>query len=93
MPDKPIQFQARPEIPFVTNVQLNMSEEFAVFNIFSGNQVYRLALTPKHAKRVLLLLEKEIGKFEAKYGEIKTSLPEIYGQEKEGTSIGFQAQK
>jgi hypothetical protein len=93
MPDKPIQFQARPEIPFVTNIQVSVSEEFAIFNIFSGNQVYRFALTPEHAKRVLLLLEKEIGKFEVKHGEIKTSLPEAQEQGKEGTSIGFQAQK
>lgn len=85
------QFQAKPDIPFVTNVQANFSDEFALLNVFSGNQVYRFALTPAHIKRVKLLLEKALESYEEKHGAINTQLPEArQGQEKEGSGIGFR---
>ncbi len=85
------QFQAKPEVPFITNLQVSFSQEYAVLNVFSGNQVYRFALTPEHAKRIKMLLEKQLESFEEKHGELDTKLPETpEGQEQEGSGIGFK---
>jgi len=93
MPQKKVSFNVSPYISFLTNLNAVFSEEQFLLNIFSGNQVHRFALSPQHAKRMLMLLEKKIKAYEDKYGEIKTKLPERkqVGTKEEGTKLGFEA--
>lgn len=88
MPKKEQQFQASSHIPFLTQVTAKFSEESFYLNAFSGNQVYRFALSPKHAKRVKMLLEKKIENYEEEHGELETDLPKEKGS-KEEEDLGF----
>lgn len=80
--------QVEPFILAVTSVGMIVSEEEFVLQIQSGQLVRRYSLTPKHAKRVLLLLQSNIEAYEKQIGELKTSLP-VAGQGEQKT-VGFQ---
>lgn len=88
MSKKEQKFQASSHIPFLTQVTAEFSEESFYLNAFSGNQVYRFALSPKHAKRIKMLLEKKIEKYEKEHGELETKLPKEEGS-KEDEDLGF----
>jgi len=78
-----------PNLYAVTNVNIAFDEEAFVFLIFSGNQARQFSASPKHAKRIELLLVKQIAEYEKKFGKIETQLPE----KKETTGkeeIGFK---
>ena len=56
-------------------VNMVFNEEGFNFLIASGNQGRQFVATPKHAKRIYMLLDKQIKEYEKKFGEIKTELP------------------
>ncbi|MBM3206315.1 MAG: DUF3467 domain-containing protein [Candidatus Staskawiczbacteria bacterium] len=78
-----------PNIYFITMVNMMYNEEGFNFLITSGNQGRQFTATPKHAKRISMLLEKQIKEYEKQFGEIKTQLPEIPKQSQEENKIGF----
>lgn len=82
-----------PNIYALTNVNILVGEEQFVFGLFSGNQIRQFLATPGHAKRIFLLLEKQVNNYEKKFGEIKTQLPSLADTKKEGEEVGFAAKK
>lgn len=53
---------------------ITFDEESFFINIASGKCRRVYVLTPKHAKRLLLLLKKDIEKYEKQHGLLKTKL-------------------
>ncbi len=84
-----IQVNLDPNVYFITMVNMMFNEEGFNFLITSGNQGRQFLATPKHAKRIHLLLEKQIKEYEKKFGEIKTHLPEAPKTSQGETKIGF----
>jgi hypothetical protein len=74
----------------ITNMGVMSSEEEFGFQITSGNQVRLYSLTPKHAKRVLMLLQQHIEQYEKKFGELKTQLPTVNQTQTEKKKFGFE---
>ena len=88
--EKIIKINLDPVLYAVSNVNIVFSEEEFVFTIFSGNQARRFSVSPKHAKRILLLLEKQILEYEKRFGKLETKLPEKVGTERKEEYLGFQ---
>jgi len=65
-----------PVLYALSNVNLRFNEEIFEFLMISGNQARQFCASPKHAKRLYLLLEKNIGEYEKKFGPLQTDLPE-----------------
>ncbi len=55
--------------------EISFNDESFFINLTSGRSRRVYVLTPKHAKRLLILLKKDIEKFEKKYGDLKTTVP------------------
>lgn len=72
-----------PNIYFISMVNMVFNEEGFNLLMTSGNQGRQFVATPKHAKRILMLLEKQIKEYEKQFGEIKTHLPEAPKQSQE----------
>ncbi|PIQ07460.1 MAG: hypothetical protein COW72_00230 [Candidatus Nealsonbacteria bacterium CG18_big_fil_WC_8_21_14_2_50_37_10] len=86
---KEIKINLDPNLYAVVNVSIAFDEEQFVFTIFSGNQARRFSVSPKHAKRILLLLEKQISEYKKKFGILETKLPEKMETRKE-EPLGFK---
>ena len=71
-----IQVNIDPNIYFITMVNMMFNEEGFNFLITSGNQGRQFTATPKHAKRIQLLLKQQIEVYEKQFGEIKAHLPD-----------------
>ena len=80
-----------PNIYFITMVNMMFNEEAFNFLFTSGNQGRQFSATPKHAKRIYLLLKQQIETYEKQFGEIKTQLPEMpkTTQQEGEAKIGF----
>lgn len=63
------------------------NEESFRFIAISGNKGRQFQVTPAHAKRIKMLLEREIEEYEETNGEIEASLPDN-GEEKVTESFG-----
>ena len=87
--EQQIQVNLDPNIYFITMVNMMFNEEGFNFLITSGNQGRQFVATPKHAKRIYLLLKKQIEEYEKKFSEIKTQLPEVPKTSQGETKIGF----
>lgn len=77
-----------PVLYALSNVNMAFNEEVFDFLMISGNQARQFRASPKHAKRIYLLLGKYLNEYEKKFGSLETQLPEKKGtapQEK----IGF----
>lgn len=59
----------------ITMMNMGFDEELFRFLIISGSQGRQFLATPKHAKRIYLLLKQQIEQYEEKFGELKTELP------------------
>ena len=70
-------------------VNMLFDEEFFHFMIASGNQGRQFVATPKHAKRIYLLLKQQIENYEKKFREMKTQLPERPQNTQEESKVGF----
>lgn len=86
---KTIQINLDPNLYAISNVSISSDEEQFIFTVFSGNQARNFSSSPKHAKRILMLLEKKISDFEKKYGKLETKLPDKMETKEEG-SLGFK---
>jgi len=84
-----IQVNLDPNIYFITMVNMMFNEEGFNFLITTGNQGRQFTATPKHAKRIHLLLKQQIEAYEKQFGEIKTQLPEMPKASQEESKIGF----
>jgi len=88
-----IQISLDPNSYAITNVSIASDEEMFYFSLASGNQMRQFAASPKHAKRIFLLLKQQIENHEKQFGEIKTQLPkpitQASGETKEETKLGF----
>jgi hypothetical protein len=67
------------------------TEESFFLNITSGRRGRIYVLTPKHAKRLFLLLKKDLEEYEKKYGELKAGVPKkkAHTTALEKNSMGF----
>jgi hypothetical protein len=84
----PINFE--PFITALTGANILFDEEQFIFMLQSGNFMRRYALSPKHAKRFMLLLGKQIAEYEKANGALKTDLPPAGGKASTGEdSFGF----
>ena len=86
---KQVQISLDPNSYAITNVNVAFDEEMFHLLITSGNQGRQFTVTPKHAKRIHLLLKQQIEAYEKKFGEIKTQLIQRPHNEKEATKVGF----
>jgi len=86
---KEIKINLDPNLYTISNVNIGFGEEEFVFVIFCGNQARRFSASPKHAKRILLFLQKQIAEYEKKFGILNTKLPEKMETKKE-EPIGFK---
>jgi len=78
MPDKkPIPVNIDPNLYALTGVNVRFDEEQFFFQLTSGNQIRGYLASPKHAKRVMLLLDKQVKEYENKFGDLKTDLPKV----------------
>lgn len=89
MTDKKISVALEPISFFLDDVRIGVNKEDFRLLMRSGNQARTYVASPMHAKRLMLLLEREIGKYEEKFGELKTTLPAGKGPTTEERKIGF----
>lgn len=73
------------------NVVTQFDEESVRLIMMSGGPARMYVMSPKHAKRIMLVLQKNINEYEKKFGKLDTKLPEQQGSNKEVESIGFVA--
>jgi hypothetical protein len=74
---------------YISMMNMRFDEESFHFLIASGNQGRQFTATPKHAKRIYLLLKQQIENYEKQFGEIKTKLPERPQNTQEENKVGF----
>ena len=74
--EQQIPIQVNTTVLALTNLGLVFDEEHFVLQLTSGNQMTRYLVTPKHAKRILMLLQRELEKHEDKFGKLDAKLPE-----------------
>ncbi len=88
--DRPqIQVSVDPNSYMITMVNMAFDEEMFHFLITSGNQGRQFTATPKHAKRIYMLLKQQVEDYEKKFGEIKTELPKRPQATQANTKLGF----
>ena len=84
-----IQLSVDPNAYYISMVNMRYDEEGFHFLIASGNQGRQFTATPKHAKRIYLLLKQQIESYEKQFGEIKTQLPQMPKNTSEEPKVGF----
>jgi len=84
-----VQINLDPNSYMITMMNMGFDEEMFHFLITSANQGRQFVATPKHAKRIYLLLKQQIENYEKQFGEIKTSLPQMPKGTTEETKVGF----
>ncbi len=72
------------------NVMMDFDEESFRLLMMSGGPARMYALSPKHAKRILLLLGRQIEQYEKKFGKIEAELPKANKTTSE-EEVGFRA--
>lgn len=73
------------------NMMVQYDQEGFRLVLMSGGPARMYVLSPKHAKRIMLLLQKQIGEYESKFGELDTTLSKAQGStETEG--MGFKTE-
>jgi len=89
--EKQIRINLDPVLYALSNVNLAFNQEIFDLLMISGGQGRQFRASPKHAKRIYLLLGKYIEEYESKFGPIETQLPEkMETATKE--KIGFEKQ-
>lgn len=84
-----IQLNVDPNAYYISMVNMRFDEEGFHFLIASGAQGRQFTASPKHAKRIYLLLKQQIENYENKYGELKTQLPQRPQNTQPETKLGF----
>ncbi len=93
MPE-PQQTQIQLETPFhsLVNTMIDFDEENFRFLMMSGGPARMYVAPPKHAKRILMLLQNQIDAYEKKYGKIETTLAKVTNTAAE-EEVGFHVKK
>ena len=76
----------------LANVLVNFDEEQFQFLMMSGGPARLYIASPKHAKRLMLLLKKQIEEYEKKFGELQTALS-APGKGSMEEEMGFRVKK
>jgi len=84
-----IQLNVDPNAYYISMVNMRFDEEGFHFLIASANQARQFTASPKHAKRIYLLLRQQIENYEKQFGEIKTALPQRPQITQEENKVGF----
>ena len=84
-----IQINLDPNIYGITNTNIVFDEENFHIMLMSGNQGRQFIATPKHTKRIYLLLKQQIENYEKQFNEIKTQLPQRPQNTQEENRVGF----
>jgi len=85
-----IQLSVDPNAYLISGVNMGFDEENFHFLITSGTQGRQFVATPKHAKRIYMLLEQQIKQYEKQFGELTTELPHMPKMSQEQRSkVGF----
>ena len=74
--EKQIKVNLDPVLYALSNFNVGFNEELFDFLMVSGNQARQFRVSPKHAKRIYLLLGKYLAEYEKKFGPLETQLPE-----------------
>jgi len=85
---KQIKINLDPVLYALSNVNIGCNEEVFDFLFISGNQARQFRASPKHAKRIYLLLGKYLEEYEKKFGQLRVQLPEKRETAQEG-KMGF----
>ncbi|MFA6603310.1 MAG: DUF3467 domain-containing protein [Patescibacteria group bacterium] len=75
------------------NTIVNYDEEQFQLLMMSGGPARLYMLSPKHAKRLMLLLQKQLADYEAKFGELKTALAQVAKGTTSEEEVGFNTKK
>lgn len=81
-----------PNVYALSGVRIIPSEEEFIVQTMTGSQMRQYSMTPKHAKRLLLLLTNTISEYEKQFGELKTELPVAQPNQTETKKFGFSAE-
>ena len=87
--EKQIKVNLDPTLYALSNVNIGFNEEVFDFLFICGNQARQFRASPKHAKRIYLLLGKYLEEYEKKFGPLEAKLPEKRETAPEG-KIGFK---
>ncbi len=87
--EEEIKVNLDPVLYALSNVNVAFTKEVFDFLMISGNQARQFRASPKHAKRIYLLLGKYLAEYENKFGPLKTELPEKK-ETASGKKIGFR---
>jgi len=74
--EKQIRINLDPILYALSNVNIGFNQEVFDLLMISGGQGRQFRASPKHTKRIYLLLDKYIKEYENKFGPIETQLPE-----------------
>ena len=74
MDDVMQKFVGDSELLFVTSANMAMSQEHAILKLYSGKKEFLFAFNPLHLKRLMLLIQENVGQYEKQIGELKTDL-------------------
>ena len=86
---KQIQLNVDPNVYHISMMNMRFDEENFLFLLASGNQGKQFSASPKHAKRIHLLLKQMIENYEKQFGEIKTQLPDRPQNTQNENKVGF----
>lgn len=86
---KPIPMSMNPILNYVNGARILSGEEEFLLALTSGNQIFQFIFSPKHAKRLKLLLDRQLAEYEKKFGVLETKLPEVKTETAEKSKIGF----
>lgn len=84
-----IQLNIDPNAYYISMVSMRFDEEGFHFLLGSGNQGRQYSASPKHAKRIHLLLKQQIENYEKQFGKIQTQLPEQPQMSQDKNKFGF----
>lgn len=73
----------------LNSVSVNYDQESFLLTMISGSQARNYSLSPLHAKRLSLLMQKQISEYESKFEELKTELPKNIPEQTSESKIGF----
>lgn len=77
---------------YLTNVAVSSTEDDFRLTLASYSASRAFVCSPKHAKRMYLLLKTKIEEYEQRFGQLKTDLPPAR-KDKEAVRIGFKTEK
>ena len=75
----------------LVNTMVNFDEEHFQFLMMSGGPARLYIASPKHAKRLMMLLQNQVAAYEKKFGDLKTTLAPAMKTTTGDDEVGFRA--